>query len=116
MLGTLTAFLAVSAIVICTPGQDTALTIRNTLAGDRRNGIATALGVSCGQAIWTIAASAGLVALLDASGPLFHALRLIGGLYVVYLGLQSLRRALLREERELPDAAPGSERRRGFRQ
>jgi threonine/homoserine/homoserine lactone efflux protein len=32
------AFLGVSAVVIVTPGQDTALTIRNTLRGGRRNG------------------------------------------------------------------------------
>jgi len=54
MLESLAAFLAVSAVVICTPGQDTALTIRNTLGGGRRSGIATAGGVAMGQAVWTI--------------------------------------------------------------
>src|SRR6266576_3164267 len=54
------AFLGVSLLVICTPGQDTALTIRNTLLGRRRAGIATAFGVAAGQAIWTVATSAGL--------------------------------------------------------
>ena len=66
---TLAAFVA-SAVVICTPGQDTALTIRNTLAGGRRSGVATAGGVAIGQAIWTMAASLGVVALLSASEPL----------------------------------------------
>jgi hypothetical protein len=33
MVDSVLAFVAVSAIVICTPGQDTALTIRNTLSG-----------------------------------------------------------------------------------
>ena len=55
----LLAFLGVSALVIVTPGQDTALTIRSTLLGGRRAGVLTALGVSTGQAVWTIAASAG---------------------------------------------------------
>ena len=36
MLESLAAFVAVSAVVICKPGQDTALTIRNTLSGGRR--------------------------------------------------------------------------------
>src|SRR5919198_2505938 len=94
VLATLAAFLGVSAVVICTPGQDTALTIRNTLVGGRRNGFATAAGVACGQAVWTLAASAGLVALLNAWEPVFHALKLLGGLYLVYLGLHSIRRAL----------------------
>ena len=39
------AFVAVSVVVICTPGPDTALIIRNTLSGGRRGGIATATGV-----------------------------------------------------------------------
>lgn len=78
MLESLAAFVAVSAVVICTPGQDTALTIRNTLSGGRRGGIATAVGVSIGQAIWTLAASAGVVALLSASEPAFRVLKLAG--------------------------------------
>ena len=45
------AFLGVSLLVICTPGQDTALTIRNTLLARRREGIATAFGDAAGQAI-----------------------------------------------------------------
>jgi threonine/homoserine/homoserine lactone efflux protein len=94
MLESLAAFLAVSAVVICTPGQDTALTIRNTLAGGRRSGIATAGGVAIGQAMWTIAASLGVVALLSASEPAFRALKLAGAAYLVYLGAHSLWLAL----------------------
>ncbi len=96
VLDSLLAFVAVSAIVICTPGQDTALTIRNTLTGGRRSGIATAGGVAAGQAVWTVAASAGVVALLTASEPVFRALKLVGAAYLVYLGAQSLRAALSR--------------------
>jgi len=58
----LAAFLGVSAVVIVTPGQDTALTIRNTLLGGRSGGIATAAGVVSGQLVWALAASAGLSA------------------------------------------------------
>ena len=53
-------------LVIITPGQDTALTIRSTLLGGRRAGVLTALGVSTGQAVWTLAASAGITALIVA--------------------------------------------------
>jgi threonine/homoserine/homoserine lactone efflux protein len=94
VVGNLVAFLAVSAVVICTPGQDTALTIRNTLGGGRSGGVATAAGVALGQAIWTLAASAGVVAILSASEPAFRALKLAGAAYLVYLGLQSLVAAL----------------------
>jgi threonine/homoserine/homoserine lactone efflux protein len=84
------AFLGISALVIVTPGQDTLLTVRHTLAGGRRAGIATALGVSCGQAVWTVATSAGISALLVASEPMFMAVKLLGAAYLMYLGLQTL--------------------------
>lgn len=98
MVESLAAFVSVSAVVICTPGQDTALTIRNTLSGGRRAGIATAAGVSLGQAVWTLAASAGLVALLSASEPAFRALKLAGAAYLVYLGAQSIWSAFTRRD------------------
>ena len=92
----LLAFLGVSALVIVTPGQDTALTVRSTLLGGRRAGVLTALGVSTGQAVWTIAASAGITALLLASEPAFLAVKLAGAVYLVVLGGQMLVGALRR--------------------
>src|SRR5438876_11002670 len=89
-LGQYLAFVGVSLLVICTPGQDTALTIRNTLLGGRRGGLATAAGVSAGQATWTIATSAGLAVLLAASAPLFLAIKVAGAAYLIYLGARSL--------------------------
>jgi threonine/homoserine/homoserine lactone efflux protein len=88
------AFLGISLLVIVTPGQDTALTIRNTLLGGRRAGVFTAVGVSAGQAVWTVAASAGVAALLVASEPAFVALKLLGAGYLVFLGVQALAGAL----------------------
>jgi threonine/homoserine/homoserine lactone efflux protein len=85
------AFLGVSTVVIVTPGQDTALTIRNTLFGGRRSGVLTAAGVAAGQAFWTLAASLGLAAILRASEPAFLAVRLAGAAYLILLGLQTLR-------------------------
>ncbi|TME14616.1 MAG: LysE family translocator [Chloroflexi bacterium] len=92
------AFLGVSLLVICTPGQDTALTIRNTLLGGRPAGTASALGVSAGQAIWTVATSAGLAVILAASGPFFLVIRLAGAAYLVYLGVRSLLSAISRRD------------------
>jgi threonine/homoserine/homoserine lactone efflux protein len=90
----LAAFLGVAVVVIVTPGPDTALTIRNALRGGRRGGVLTASGVATGQACWTLAASAGLAALLAESHPAFVALRVAGAAYLVFLGLQSLAAAV----------------------
>src|SRR5436305_684760 len=96
MLAGAAAFVAVSALVIVTPGQDTALTIRNTLARGRRGGVHTAAGVALGQLGWALAASAGLVGLLHAWEPAFVGLRIAGAAYLLYLGLTALRSALAR--------------------
>ena len=105
-------FVLVAAVVICTPGPDTALTIRNTLLGGRANGFRTAAGVAFGQALWTLAASAGIAALVAASQPVFTAIRVIGAAYLVWLGVQALIAAVRgrrHEERPRGSAA-------GFRQ
>ena len=93
-MGELAAFLGIAILVIVTPGQDTALTIRNTMLGGRSAGVATSAGVAAGQACWTVAASVGLAALLVASEPVFVEMNLAGAAYLVYLGLQALRHAI----------------------
>ena len=87
-------FVVLAVVVICTPGPDTALTIRNTLLGGRANGLRTAQGVAVGQALWTVAASAGIAALVAASQPLFTAIRIVGAAYLVWLGLHALTTAV----------------------
>jgi threonine/homoserine/homoserine lactone efflux protein len=86
----LLAFLGIAALVIVTPGPDTALTIRNTLGGGRSGGFGTALGVAAGQAVWTLASSAGIVALLVASSSALATLRLVGAVYLGWLGVSAL--------------------------
>ncbi|WP_225769284.1 LysE family translocator [Inquilinus sp. Marseille-Q2685] len=93
LAGSILAFLGVSALVIVTPGPDTAVTVRNALLGGRAGGIFTALGVSVGQAVWAFATSLGIVALLVASEPLFLAMKYAGAAYLVWLGLHALRAA-----------------------
>jgi threonine/homoserine/homoserine lactone efflux protein len=90
----LLTFLGLAVVVIVTPGPDTALTIRNTIAGGRAAGLGTGLGVASGQAIWTLAAAAGVAALLVASEPAFLALKYAGAAYLVFLGLQTLAGAV----------------------
>jgi len=107
----LVTFLGVSAVVIATPGPDTAITISGTLGGGRRGGVCTALGVSCGQAVWTLAASAGISALLVASEPAFLTVRYLGAAYLLYLGLHAIWSAAKREP--AAPAAAGEPARRG---
>ena len=110
------AFLAISALVIVTPGQDTALTIRNALLGGRRAALFTALGVSAGQALWALASAAGVAALLQASEPALVAIRVVGAAYLVWLGVQSLVAAWRGRAREGVDGRAGLGARVALRQ
>jgi threonine/homoserine/homoserine lactone efflux protein len=105
MLTEVVAFVPVAAVVICTPGPDTAITIRNAVAGGRTAGILTAGGVAIGQCVWTVAASLGLAGLLRASAPAFLALKVAGAVYLVFLGVQSLRAARARRGQDTVAAA-----------
>ena len=110
LTGPLIAFIGIAALVICTPGPDTAMTIRNALLGGRSAGLATALGVSTGLAVWALATSAGLVALLIASEPLFLTVKYAGAAYLVWLGVQSLRAAFGPTALQQAVAEPASRR------
>jgi threonine/homoserine/homoserine lactone efflux protein len=105
----LLTFIGVAVVVIVTPGQDTALAVRNTIAGGRRAGMRTAAGVVCGQAVWAGAAGVGIAALLVASEPAFVALKLAGAAYLIYLGGRALI-AAVRGHRELGRPARASGR------
>jgi threonine/homoserine/homoserine lactone efflux protein len=94
MTGSLWTFLLISIAVIVTPGPDTAITIRNALTGGRAAGFATTLGIAAGQLFWALATSVGLVAVLLASEPLFNAIRLAGAVYLIWLGLLTIRSAI----------------------
>ncbi len=87
------AFFALSILLIVTPGPDTALVLRNSVWGGRGAGAATAAGVGTGLATWTVAASLGIAALIQASEPAFLVLKLVGAAYLAYLGIQAVRAA-----------------------
>lgn len=86
--------LAVSAVLAVTPGQDTMLSLRNALLS-RRAGLGAATGSSVAALIWAALAATGLAALFQASPVAYELLSLIGGLYVIFLGLRAVRSARL---------------------
>jgi threonine/homoserine/homoserine lactone efflux protein len=115
-MGELIAFLGVAALVIMTPGPDTAVTTRATLVGGRRAGVMTAFGVITGQACWTVAASAGVTALLIASEPAFLAVKYLGAAYLVYLGVAALVAAIRGAEPDGDAGVPAVARTTAYRQ
>lgn len=86
-------FVGVAAIVIVVPGPDTAVVTKNVLLHGRRAALGASLGVSAGLSLWTLAAAVGVASVLRASAVAFTVLKLIGALYLIYLGFQALRAA-----------------------
>ena len=87
----LLAFIGVSIAVVVIPGPDMALVARNVLRHGRSAGLATSLGLCVGVLGWAIAAAIGVSALLATSAAAFTALKIAGAIYLVYLGISTLR-------------------------
>jgi threonine/homoserine/homoserine lactone efflux protein len=84
------AYVAVAALLILTPGPDTAMVTRNALLAGRRAASFTTLGIAVGSAAWALASVLGIAVLLDASAIAFTLLKFMGAVYLGYLGLRSL--------------------------
>ena len=84
-------FVLASLALILTPGQDMMLVMSRSIAQGRAAGVATAAGVSVGLIGHTILVTLGLGAVILASEWLFVALKLVGAVYLVWLGLQLFR-------------------------
>jgi threonine/homoserine/homoserine lactone efflux protein len=98
----LLAFVAVALVITLTPGPDMALVLRNTVRGGRSAGLETVAGIAVGLVLWAGATAAGLAALIAASSTVFTALKLVGAIYLVYLGSQALLAARRGNEPEPP--------------
>ncbi len=86
-------FLGVAAVVILTPGPDTAVVTKNALIHGRRAALGTSLGVNAGLLTWTLAAALGIASLVRASATAFTVLKLVGAAYLIWLGIKALRAA-----------------------
>ncbi len=84
------AYVAIAALLIMTPGPDTAMVTRNALLAGRRAASFTTLGIGAGSVFWALASVLGVAALLEASVVAFTIFKFVGAAYLGYLGLRSL--------------------------
>jgi threonine/homoserine/homoserine lactone efflux protein len=90
----LAGYLLACVVLVLTPGPDMAFVLAQTISGGARRGWAATCGVFTGAAVHILAAAAGVAALVAANPVLFTALRIIGALYLLWLGTQAIRAAL----------------------
>jgi threonine/homoserine/homoserine lactone efflux protein len=92
-LTALVPFAVGSVLVTVVPGPDMALVTRQVLAFGQRVARATIAGNILGLVVHTTLVAAGLSAVLLASARVFDVVRLVGGAYLVYLGVTAVLHA-----------------------
>ncbi len=86
----LLAFAGVSLLLAVTPGPDMAVVTKNALAHGRRGVVLTTSGIALALVVWVTATAVGLSALLRTSGEVLFALKIVGAVYLAYLGVRTL--------------------------
>jgi threonine/homoserine/homoserine lactone efflux protein len=100
-LSTLPVFIASSLALLLVPGPAVLFIVARSSSQGTRAGLVSVLGVHSASVVHVVAAVAGLSAIVVASAVAFTALKVVGGLYLIHLGLKSIRGA-----RRLTDLTP----------
>ncbi|WFP62108.1 LysE family translocator [Mesorhizobium sp. WSM4904] len=111
-------YFAAAFLLAITPGPGIFYVAARTLAGGRAEGIASSFGTGLGGMVHVLAGSLGVSAIVLASAELFTALKLIGAVYLVWLGFRTFQSAR-RETKTMPEgdaAAPAVGAGRAFRE
>jgi threonine/homoserine/homoserine lactone efflux protein len=86
-------FIGAALVIIIIPGPDQALMTRQALVRGKMSGFASTLGGALGLTVHASMASFGLTALLVASPVAFNVLKIVGAVYLVWMGFQTIRMA-----------------------
>jgi len=87
----LLTFIPAAILIVITPGPDTVYNLTESLRAGSTAGMFAALGTATGILIHTAAAVFGLATLLRTSATAYQLIKYIGAVYLVYLGIQTLR-------------------------
>lgn len=112
-IGTLLVFVPAALALILAPGPDTIYVLTRSVEEGRRDGVAAAAGISTGVLVHTGAAVLGLSILLRESALAFRLVKYFGAIYLVYVGIETLRSP---DRFEFDDASdgPSDDGRTGF--
>jgi len=81
-------FLFAAVLLNLTPGTDTMYILGRSMAHGTRAGVLSALGISTGSLVHTLAAASGLSLVLATSATAFSLVKFCGAFYLIYLGVR----------------------------
>ncbi|WP_372996024.1 LysE family translocator [Marinobacter sp.] len=91
-MGDLLLFFTALVAIYLAPGPDMILVLGTTVSEGPRYAIATATGLAVARSIHVLLAAVGLAALFASQPWTYHTVRLLGAAYLIYLGLQFLKK------------------------
>jgi threonine/homoserine/homoserine lactone efflux protein len=94
-------------LAVILPGPNFLVAARSGLTATRGRALLTALGIASGSVTWAFSAMVGLHALFLAFAWLYGAVKILGGLYLLYVGVTVIRSALARREQVSETVDPG---------
>lgn len=86
-------YIVAAVVLAATPGPGIFYVAARTLAGGRAEGLASSFGTGLGGMVHVLAGSIGVSAIVLASAELFTALKLVGAVYLVWIGIRTIRAA-----------------------
>ncbi|OZC76492.1 lysine transporter LysE [Rhodococcus sp. 06-462-5] len=89
-LSLLLSFAGVCFLLAILPGPDSFLVLRYSIGG-LKPGIAAAMGVAIGGLFWAVLVAVGLAAIVEQSATAYRVVKILGGLYLLYLGVKAFR-------------------------
>lgn len=101
-------YLLAAGAMILSPGPDSIYVLTRSVSGGRYVGVASAVGISVGVLLHTLAVVLGLAALFRASPVAFVGVTYLGAAYLVYLGVRTIREGVGGEPVERDPSGDGT--------
>lgn len=91
MLALLITVSIVHLMAVMSPGPDLIVCVKNTLKYSRKIGLWTAFGFACGVLVHISYCLLGVAWLISQSVLLFNMVKIMGAIYLIYLGIKTLK-------------------------
>lgn len=99
----------IHALAVISPGPDFVLVSKLSLSYSRRIGFAGAIGVALGIGVHVAYSILGISALIAGSIVLFNTIKILGALYLIYIGVMSFRKSKPKSEKQITKEVDGAD-------